>query len=291
MAKKIRLDFSKTEERSGWNTKHMPEGLHKMKIDSVQETEAQDGTAMLVYALVPEASAFKARRFPFYCKLQQNQLWKLRDLIVASGGSVPKRAVQIDPGSIVGKSVAVEIEDDNYQGNLRSQVNGTYGLDILDDEDGDSAPDDEEAEGEEAEDEYEEAEEEAEEEEYEEEEEEAEEEDLSTLTLAELRKRAKALGVDTTGLKKAELIESIEEEEGEAEEEEEEADEDDLDDEALEDEDLDDEELYEDDEEEEEPAPAPKRRVVKPAAKAPVRKAATAAPAAKAPVKRVVKRR
>ena len=88
MAKRIKIDFTKTEERSGWNTRQIPEGLYKAKVAAVQETEAQDGTAMLVYAFVPEDSRFKSRRFPYYCKLQQNQLWKLRDLLVAAGETV-----------------------------------------------------------------------------------------------------------------------------------------------------------------------------------------------------------
>lgn len=266
--KKIRLDFSKVEERSGWNTRQIPEGLHKMKIESVQMTEAQDGTDMLVYALVPFDSRYKSRKFPYYCKLQQNQYWKFRDLLVAAGVKVPKSVYSGDPSAIVGKSIAAEVEDDNFQGSVRSQVQGTYGLEILDEDGaGNSDDEDEEYEGDEAE-----------EEEYEDEEAEEEEEDLSTLSLIELRKRAKGLGIDTAGLKKDELIESIEEEEGEAEED----DEDDLDDEDLEDEDLEDEELYddEDDEEDEEPEPAPRRR---PAAKKPAAKAA--------PAKRVVKRR
>ena len=134
MAKRIKIDFTKTEERSGWNTRQIPEGLYKAKVAAVQETEAQDGTAMLVYAFVPEDSRFKSRRFPYYCKLQQNQLWKLRDLLVAAGETVPKRAVQIDPEKIVGKSVAIEVEDDSYNGNVRSSVNGVYGIDILDED-------------------------------------------------------------------------------------------------------------------------------------------------------------
>ena len=135
MAKRIKIDFTKTEERSGWNTRQIPEGLYKAKVAAVQETEAQDGTAMLVYAFVPEDSRFKSRRFPYYCKLQQNQLWKLRDLLVAAGETVPKRAVNIDPEKIVGKLVAIEVEDDSYNGNVRSSVNGVYGTDILEDED------------------------------------------------------------------------------------------------------------------------------------------------------------
>lgn len=183
MAKKIRLDFSKTEERSGWNTKHVNEGLYKMKIESFQETEAQDGTAMLVFALVPEDSRFKSRKFPFYCKLQQNQLWKLRDLLVAAGQTIPKRAISIDPSVVVGKLVAAEVEDDTYQGNVRSTVNAIYGLDILDEdgEDGGSSDEDEEEYEDETEEDSEEEEAEDSEDDEEEDEEEEEEEDEDEL--------------------------------------------------------------------------------------------------------------
>lgn len=253
--KKIKLDFSKVEERSGWNTRAIPEGLHKMKVESVQETEAQDGTDMLVYALVPVDSRYKSRRFPFYCKLQQNQLWKLRDLLVAAGVSVPKKAQMIDPNAPVGKLIAAEVEDETNQAYAgRSTVQGTYSLDILDDDVSDE-PDDED-------DEYE-------DEPEEDEETEDEEDELDSMTLAELRKLAKSLGISTTGLKQADLIEAIREEQEGGDDED---DEDDLDDEDLEDEDLDEEE-FEDEEEEE---PSPRRRA-----------AAKPTPAAR----RVVKRR
>jgi len=274
MAKKIRLDFSKTEERSGWNTRAIPEGLHKAKIVSVQETEAGDGIAMLVYALAPADPRYKSRLFPFYCKLQQNQYWKLRDLAVAAGMTIPKKAVNFDPDAPVGKTIAIEVEDETGQYAGRSQVQATYGLDILD-EDGAAADDDDEEE-------YEGDEEEADEEEYEDEEDEEddeEEEDLSSLTLAELRKRAKGLGIDHAGVKKNDLIDMILEEEEAEDEDEDELDDDDLEDEDLEDEDFEDDE---DDEEEEEPEPAPRRRAASAKAKAPA-KAATA--------KRTVKRR
>lgn len=263
--KKIRLDFSKVEERSGWNTRLIPEGLHKMKVESVEQTEAQDGTDMLVFAFVPTDPRFKSRRFPYYCKIQQNQLFKIRDLLVAAGISVPKKVTMIDPNLPVGKFIAAEVVDETGTYAGRSSVQGTYGLDILDEDSDGGAEDDED------------------EEEYEDDSEEAEEEDedegedLSTLTLVELRKMAKGFGIETTGLKKDDLIEAIEEAEAE---EDEEAD-DDLDDEDLEDEELDEEE-FEDDEEEEE-APASRRR----AAAAPARRApAKAAPAAKRTVRR-----
>ena len=270
MVKKISLDFSKVEESSGFNGRHIPEGLHRMKIAECVQTEAQDGTDMLVFTFVPTDPAYKSRRFPYYCKLQPNQLWKLRDLLVAAKVTVPGRVFTFNPQTVKGKILACEVQDDTYQGNLRSSVQGTYGLEILD-EDGGSASDEDEDESEEPEDEPE-----------EDEEDEIEEDDLSTLSLAELRKRAKGLGIATTGVKAADLIEAIEEAEAEDEQEEDEDEADDLDDEDLEDEDLEDEEF--DEEEEEEPV-VPKRRT---AAKAPARRAA---PAKAAPAKRTIQRR
>lgn len=130
--KKIKIDFSKTEERSGWNTRHIPAGLHKAQIVSVQETEAQDGTAMLVYGFQPTDIKYRTRKFPFYCKLQQNQLWKLRDLLVAAGETVPKKSVQIDPNKVVGREIAIEVEDDMYNGNVRSTVQAIYNVAMVD---------------------------------------------------------------------------------------------------------------------------------------------------------------
>lgn len=134
MAKKIKIDFSKTEESSSWNTKQIPEGLHAAKVASVQETEAKDGTDMLLFGFKLKEPKYKTRNFPFYCKLQQNQLWKLRDLLVAAGETVPKRALNIDPNKIVGRDIVIEVEDDTYNGNVRSTVVGTYASSILEDE-------------------------------------------------------------------------------------------------------------------------------------------------------------
>ena len=134
MAKKIKIDFSTTEESSSWNTKQIPEGLHAAKVASVQETEAKDGTDMLLFGFRLKEPKYKTRNFPFYCKLQQNQLWKLRDLLVAAGETVPKRALNIDPNKIVGRDIVIEVEDDTYNGNVRSTVVGTYASSILEDE-------------------------------------------------------------------------------------------------------------------------------------------------------------
>lgn len=279
MAKKIRLDFSKVEERSGWKTNNMPEGIHEMKIELVDYKDANDGTAMLTYGLRPTNPKYKTRLFPYYCKQQQNQLFKIRDLYIAAGIDVPKKVVNLDPEAPIGKIIAAEVRDGTGQFSERSEIDGVYSRDILEDDEAEDSEEDDEVEDEELEeDELEE------DEEFEEDDEDEEEEDLSSLTLGELRKRAKGLGIDTDGVKKAELIELILEEEADSDsdDEDEEDEEDDLGDEDLEDEEFEDEEFDEDeDEEEEEEAPAPRRRA----------SSAKKAPAKPAPAKRRVTRR
>ena len=153
MAKKIRLDFSKVEERSGYNSRQMPEGLYEAKVTGIVNKDAQDGTAMLVYAISPTQAKYKTRSFPYYCKLQQNQLWKLRDLFVAAGETIPKKATQIDPEKVVGSKIAIEIGDDTGQYNDRSVIVSVYPLSALEDLDEDEDDSDEDLEDDESEDE------------------------------------------------------------------------------------------------------------------------------------------
>lgn len=143
MAKKIRLDFSKVEERSGYNSRQMPEGLYEAKVVSLEQKEAQDGTAMLVYGLQPTAKKYATRMFPNFCKLQQNQLWKLRDLFVAAGETIPKKVTNIDPDSIIGNKVVIEVGDGTGQYSDRSEVLAVYPLSTLEDLDDSDEEDDE----------------------------------------------------------------------------------------------------------------------------------------------------
>lgn len=152
MAKKIRLDFSKVEERSGYNSRQMPEGLYEAKVSGLEQKEAQDGTAMLVYGLQPTQTKYATRNFPYFCKLQQNQLWKLRDLFVAAGETIPKKATQIDPEKILGQRVVVEVGDGTGQYSDRSEVISVYPLSTLEDLEDDESDEGYEDEAEEAED-------------------------------------------------------------------------------------------------------------------------------------------
>ena len=126
----IKLDFTSVE-KSAYNTRQMPAGLYEARITEVVQKSAQDGTDMLVYTLTPTHPQYRGRRFPFYCKLSSNQLWKLRDLLVAAGEDIPKRAVRVQPEKIVNRLLCIEVSDDTYGGAVRSTVDSVYSWDVL----------------------------------------------------------------------------------------------------------------------------------------------------------------
>lgn len=177
MAKKIRLDFSKVEERSGYNSRQMPEGLYEARVISLEQKEAQDGTAMLVYGLQPTQQKYATRNFPYFCKLQQNQLWKLRDLFVAAGETIPKKVTQIDPEAILKGKVVIEVGDGSGQYSDRSEIVSVYPLSTLEDLTGDEDDDEFDDSDEELDDEDFEDEDDSDEEEYEDDDEDLDEDD------------------------------------------------------------------------------------------------------------------
>ena len=115
------LDFTNVKERGDFNTKHIEPGDYTAKITKVVATEAKsDSEKMWVFSIVldehPRAT------YPYYVKLVENQLWKLRLLCGAVGVNVGTRKVKIDPNKLVGKQLGVAMEDDEYEGRLNSVV-------------------------------------------------------------------------------------------------------------------------------------------------------------------------
>lgn len=146
-ASKMQLDFTNVKEGGNFNKKRQPEGDYKAKITKVQDAKSKgDDGAMWLFTIEAGTGVY-----PYYCKLQENQLWKIRNLFVAAGINVPKKRVAVDPNKVVGKTIGVTLEDDEYEGKPQSNIAATFppseleGLeDEEDDEDEDEDEEDEE---------------------------------------------------------------------------------------------------------------------------------------------------
>lgn len=141
------VDFTNVKEGAGnFNKKRQTEGDYKAKITAVADAPSKkDQINQWCFTIQVGAGTY-----PYYCKHQENQYWKIRNLLVAAGMNVPKKKVKVDPNKLVGRTIAVTLEDDEYDGKSQSNIAATFPLSELDDE---NVPDEDEDDIDEAEDE------------------------------------------------------------------------------------------------------------------------------------------
>lgn len=147
------LDFTNVKEGGGlFNKKRQPAGDYRAKVTKVVDSPAKkDGVDQWLFTIQVGTGTY-----PLYCKLVPDQLWKLRNLLMACGLNVPKARVKVNPQKAVGREIAVTLDDDEYDDgdkvHKQSQVTATFPLSELDgnaaenDEDEEEDDDDEEEE-------------------------------------------------------------------------------------------------------------------------------------------------
>lgn len=115
------IDFTNVKEGSGFNKKRMPAGDYLARITRVEDSPSKkDDAPQWLFSITLEDH--KSVTYPYYCKLVENQLWKLRNLIQACGIAVPRKKIKLDPERLVGKLIGVSLEDDEYDGKLQSVI-------------------------------------------------------------------------------------------------------------------------------------------------------------------------
>lgn len=130
--KQLVVDFTNANDSSGYTQTHVKPGDYKGKVKSVEYGESKDNkTPMLTYKLVLAARPSAAYRYN--CPLTEKSAWKLRKLLVACGATVPQKRVNIASVAerIVGKEIGMALDDDEYNGKIRSQVVDVFSTEEL----------------------------------------------------------------------------------------------------------------------------------------------------------------
>jgi hypothetical protein len=146
-AKVKQLDFTKVKDGQMFSKRHQPAGDYLGKVTKVQDAKSKSDEAEMWLFTIDVNGA----TYPLYCKLTENQLWKVRNLFTAGGINVPKKRVNVDPNKVVGRNIGVTLEDDEYEGKIQSVVQATFPVSELDmetTESGDTDDDDEDDEDE-----------------------------------------------------------------------------------------------------------------------------------------------
>jgi hypothetical protein len=173
----ITVDFGHPDAKGGGGRVHIPPGDYPAKIVEVEETESESsGNRMLVWRLQITDGKYEGKKLLTRTVITPKALWRLRNLIEATGSTVPDKAVNLRPNKYVGEEIGIVVDDDEYENRVYSDIRDFVSIEDLTEEE-----EEEEEEDEEDEEEDEEPEDEVEDEEEEEDEEELEEVDLDEL--------------------------------------------------------------------------------------------------------------
>ncbi|PYS90455.1 MAG: hypothetical protein DMF62_04650 [Acidobacteria bacterium] len=138
------MDFTNVKEGGGqFNKLHQRAGGYPAVVVKVQDAPSKKDDVMQWLFTIKVG----AGQYPYYCKHVENQLWKVRNIFVAAGITIPKKRVKVDPNLVVGKKIGVILEDDEYDGKVQSNIQAIVPLAELDDigTDGDDDDVDDEA--------------------------------------------------------------------------------------------------------------------------------------------------
>lgn len=129
-AKATVVDFSGVKDRGSFNPKHVAEGDYAATIVKVEDGESKKtGAAQYIFTI--KVDKFSQNSYPYYCVIQENQLWKLRNIAVAAGLNVPKKRMKFDPNKVTGKKIGVTLEDDEYEGKMKSVISAVFPISEL----------------------------------------------------------------------------------------------------------------------------------------------------------------
>lgn len=130
---KIIVDFTNVKESSGFNPQHQEAGDYRGVIKGTPEhaLSKQNKNPMLTFAIADTDRPSAVYRYQ--CVLTENGLWKLRNLLVAAGIAVPKKRLNISSilPKLAGREIGMSLEDDEYEGKMRSAIVGVFPADDL----------------------------------------------------------------------------------------------------------------------------------------------------------------
>lgn len=119
------LDFSNVKEAGNFNSSRIPAGDYLAIITKVEDavTKTQKDSWIFSIKIKERPSSV----FRYQCLLEEKSLWKVRNLAVAAGKTVPKRRLKLDPNSLVGKLIGVTVEDaEDYNDKEQSEIVGVF---------------------------------------------------------------------------------------------------------------------------------------------------------------------
>lgn len=116
------VDMTGVDWKSGGGSFHITPGDYPMKVTKVEFTQSKADNDMFVFQFEGTGGKAKGKAFYMHCTLTEKSLWKLGQTLDALGVEVPNGPMEIDCDELVDLECTGIVEDDEYEGKVRSKL-------------------------------------------------------------------------------------------------------------------------------------------------------------------------
>jgi hypothetical protein len=150
------VDLTDVSEGGSFRPRRKPSGDYRAKFVKADDHIKEGKTPGWVMTVQIEGDARST--YPVYLNPEKKQAWKIFQACRAAGLNAKNSRVKFDPNRLVGKTIGVYLEDDEYEGRLKSTIGEMFpesevggradeDIDVVDDEEiVDDEPEEEEEE-------------------------------------------------------------------------------------------------------------------------------------------------
>ncbi len=121
------IDMTDVKDRGNFNPQRVPAGDYKVIVKSVEDHVKQGEKTSTQWVFTLALADRPRLTYPYYVNHTDAKFaWKVRNMCIAAGLAVPKKRVKVDPNKLVGKTIGVALDDDEYEGKKKSVVVATF---------------------------------------------------------------------------------------------------------------------------------------------------------------------
>lgn len=102
----------------------VPDGDYRATITGVEDHTSKAQNKGWVFTIVLEGRS--QGRYPYYVTTDEKSAWKLRNLLIAAGMSVPAKKVKVDVNKLINKSIGVAMITEEFNDREKSVVDAVF---------------------------------------------------------------------------------------------------------------------------------------------------------------------
>lgn len=100
----------------------VPDGLYKVRCQDVEQSVSKGGNPMFVWTFAVSDGQYTGREFKVFTAITPAAMWKVAETVMALGVGQQGQVVKFKRSDVIGRECGALIEENEYNGQVRSQI-------------------------------------------------------------------------------------------------------------------------------------------------------------------------